>query len=186
MNVFISGGAKNGKTSFAEDIAVKLSSLSGGRRFYVATMIPYDAEDRARIALHIAERADKGFETLEIPRDIGSAVDIGAEKGGPGGTFLVDSVTALLLNEMYPASFDAEADPAAAERCRDGLLRLAREAKNAVFVSDYLYSDAVRYDAFTEKYRRDLASVDRALAEVSDTVIEMTAGIPVCRKGRMP
>ena len=28
--------------------------------------------------------------------------------------------------------------------------------------------------------------IDRALAEVSDTVIEMTAGIPVCRKGRMP
>ncbi len=182
MNVFISGGAKNGKTAFAEDIAVRLSGT--GKRYYVATMIPYDAEDRRRIALHIEERAEKGFETLEIARDIGSAAD--PEIGGPDGTFLVDSVTALLLNEMYPGSYDAEADPAAAERCRDGLLRLAREAKNAVFVSDWLYSDAVRYDAFTENYRRDLASIDRALAEVSDTVIEMAAGIPVCRKGRMP
>ncbi len=182
MNVFISGGAKNGKTAFAEDIAVKLSG--GGRRFYVATMIPYDDEDRARIARHIEERAEKGFATLELPRDIGSAVD--PERGGADGTFLVDSVTALLLNEMYPGSFDAEADPAAAERCRRGLLRLAAEAKNAVFVSDWLYSDAARYDAFTENYRRDLASLDRALAAVSDTVIEMSAGIPVCRKGRMP
>ena len=182
MNVFISGGAKNGKTAFAEDIAVRLSGA--GKRYYVATMIPYDAEDRRRIALHIEERAEKGFETLEIARNIGSAADPG--NGGPDGTFLVDSVTALLLNEMYLGSYDAEADPAAARRCRDGLLRLAREAKNAVFVSDWLYSDAVRYDAFTENYRRDLASIDRALAEVSDTVIEMTAGIPVCRKGRMP
>jgi adenosylcobinamide kinase/adenosylcobinamide-phosphate guanylyltransferase len=180
MNVLISGGCKNGKTSFAEDIAVRLSG--GGKRYYVATMIPYDDEDRRRIALHIEERAEKGFETLEIPRDIGSAAGL----GGADGTYLVDSVTALLLNEMYPGSFDAEADPAAAERCRNGLLRLAREAKNAVFVSDWLYSDAARYDEFTENYRRDLASIDRALAEVSDTVIEMTAGIPVCRKGRLP
>ena len=180
MIVLLSGGAKNGKTAFAEDIAVKLSG--GGRRFYVATMIPYDAEDRARIARHVGERAQKGFGTLEIPRDIGSAVD----SGGADATYLVDSVTALLLNEMYPGSYDAEADPGAAARCRTGLLRLAKEAKNAVFVSDYLYSDAARYDAFTENYRRDLASLDRALAEAADTVIEMTAGIPVCRKGRMP
>ncbi len=180
MDVAISGGCKNGKTSFAEDIAVRLSG--GGKRYYVATMIPYDDEDRRRIALHIEERAEKGFETLEIPRDIGSAAGL----GGADGTYLVDSVTALLLNEMYPGSFDAEADPAAAERCRNGLLRLAREAKNAVFVSDWLYSDAARYDEFTENYRRDLASIDRALAEVSDTVIEMAAGIPVCRKGRLP
>ena len=75
MNVFISGGAKNGKTAFAEDIAVKLSC--GGERFYVATMIPFDGEDRQRIARHIEERAGKGFRTLEIPRDIGSAVEAG-------------------------------------------------------------------------------------------------------------
>jgi adenosylcobinamide kinase/adenosylcobinamide-phosphate guanylyltransferase len=177
MIVFISGGAKNGKTALAEDIAVRLSG--GGKRFYVATMIPYDAEDRARIARHIEERAEKGFETLELPRNVGSAAEI----GGADGTYLVDSVTALLLNEMYPASFDADADPAAAERCRAGLERLAREAKNAVFVSDWLYSDAARYDAFTENYRRDLASLDRLLAGLSDAVIEMTAGIPVFRKG---
>ena len=180
MIVFVSGGAKNGKTAFAEDIAVRL--CDGGKRFYVATMIPYDAEDRARIARHIEERAEKGFETLELARDIGSA----AALGGADGTYLVDSVTALLLNEMYPGSFDAEADPSAAERCRAGLARLTREAKHAVFVSDWLYSDAVRYDAFTENYRKDLASLDRLLAELSDTVIEMTAGNPVVRKGRMP
>ncbi len=55
MIVFLSGGAKNGKTALAEDIAVKLSG--DGRRFYIATMIPYDDEDRARIALHVEDRA---------------------------------------------------------------------------------------------------------------------------------
>lgn len=48
--------------------------------------------------------------------------------------------------------------------------------------SDYIYSDAARYDEFTENYRRSLASVDAALAEVSDTVIELCAGNVVYHK----
>ena len=177
MIVFLSGGAKNGKTALAEDIAVKLSGE--GVRYYVATMIPWDDEDRARIARHVEERAEKGFGTLEVGRDIGSCIG----RGGRNATYLVDSITALLLNEMYPDTFEKEADPGAAERCRAGLLQLGGEAENAVFVSDYLYSDAARYDDFTENYRRDLASIDRLLAGLCDVVIEMTAGIPVFRKG---
>ena len=180
MIVLISGGAKNGKTAFAEDVAVKLSR--GGRRYYVATMIPYDDEDRARIARHIEERAEKGFSTLEVGRDVGSCTDL----GGRDAAYLVDSVTALLLNEMFPDFSSPDPDPRAAQRCREGLLRLCREAEHAVFVSDYIYSDAARYDAFTENYRRDLASLDRALAEAADTVIELAAGIPIFHKGGLP
>ena len=38
MIVFVSGGAKNGKSGFAQDLAVQLAN--GGKRYYVATMIP--------------------------------------------------------------------------------------------------------------------------------------------------
>ncbi len=180
MTVLISGGSKNGKTAFSESVAMRLSG--NGRRYYVATMIPYDEEDRRRVALHIEERAGKGFETLEIGRDIASAL----EKGGPDAVYLVDSVTALLLNEMFPDFSNPDADPRAAARCREGLLALAKGAAHTVFVSDYIYSDAARYDAFTENYRRDLASIDRALAEAADTVIELSAGIPIFHKGGLP
>ena len=177
MNVLISGGCKNGKTGFAQDMAVRLSG--NGKRYYVATMIPCDDEDRARISRHIEERSGMGFETLECSRDIAACMN-GAESDA---TFLIDSVTALLVNEMYPDPHMEQADPNAAFRCRNGLLRVAREAKNAVFVSDYIYSDAIRYDSFTETYRASLALLDRALAEVCDTVIELCAGNVVCHKG---
>ena len=180
MNVLLSGGCKNGKTSFAQDIAVKLSG--GGKHYYVATMIPYDGEDRARIKRHIDDRAGMGFETLEVPRDIASCLTL----ADPESTFLVDSVTALLLNELFPATHNGEADPEAVNRCRDGLLKLAAGAKNAVFVTDYIYSDAIRYDEFTENYRASLASLDRALAEVCDTVIELCAGNVIFHKGGLP
>lgn len=177
MTVFLSGGCKNGKSSYAQQVALRLSG--DGARTYVATMIPYDGEDRARIARHVADRAGMGFETLELGRRIERCLDL----ADPRGTFLVDSVTALLLNEMYPADHGGDADPDAARRCVEGLLRVAKGAGNAVFVSDYIYSDAIRYDAFTEKYRADLAMIDRALASVCDTVLELCAGNILVHKG---
>ena len=180
MNVLISGGCKNGKTSFAQDTAVKLSG--GGRRYYVATMIPYDDEDRARIARHVADRAAQGFETLEIGRDIAACL----EGTDHSAVLLVDSLTALLMNEMFPDVHCGDADPQAAERCREGLLRVAAEAKHAVFVTDYIYSDAARYDAFTEQYRENLALLDRSLAAVCDVVIELCAGNVIFHKGGLP
>lgn len=189
MNVLISGGCKNGKTSYAERVALRLAgSMPGGTRYYVATMIPCDEEDRRRVALHIAERAGLGFGTLEIAWDIASALDRAKEEGADPAksTFLVDSATALLLNEMYPGDYSAPADPRAAERCRAGLSALARGAGNAVFVSDYIYSDAARYDDFTEKYRADLASIDRTLAALCDTVIELSCGLVTVHKGGLP
>ena len=175
MNILISGGSKNGKTSFAEDVSVKISG--GGARYYVATMIPYDDEDRERIDKHIAERAGKGFETLEYGTEIERCAD------GHSGTFLIDSVTALLVNEMFSGEHGGDADTNAVDRCERSLLELTARAENAVFVTDYIFSDAMRYDEFTENYRKALAALDRSLAEVCDVVIELCAGNVIFHKG---
>ncbi len=177
MKVLISGGVKNGKSAYAEQEALRLAA--GGPLYYVATMIPFDSEDRARIAKHIRERDGKGFETIEQPRDIGACL----EKADPDGCFLIDSLTALLLNEQYPHSFLDPPDPDAASRCREGLLRIVREAKHAVFVTDYIYSDAARYSRETEAFRADLASLDATLAGACDRVIELCAGNVIVHKG---
>ena len=179
MNVLISGGCKNGKSGFAQETALKLAG--DGKRYYVATMIPFDDEDRARVEKHIEDRRGMGFQTLEVPRDIASCL----EAGGAAGTYLIDSVTALLLNEMFP-SFDADADPEAVPRMIEGLRKITEKAANAVFVTDYIYSDAARYDDFTENYRASLAAVDRMLAKRCDTVIELAAGNVVFHKGGLP
>ena len=54
MTCFISGGAKNGKSTLAQDLTVALSK--GGKHYYVATMISTGAEDDDRIRRHIADR----------------------------------------------------------------------------------------------------------------------------------
>ena len=110
MIIFISGGAKNGKSSLAQELAVKLAR--GGKRYYVATMIPHDREDHARIARHLREREGWGFTTLECGKDITNCI---IDKN-INGSFLFDSVTALLANEMFPGPEPDLAAPARVER----------------------------------------------------------------------
>ncbi|MGI5979540.1 MAG: bifunctional adenosylcobinamide kinase/adenosylcobinamide-phosphate guanylyltransferase [Oscillospiraceae bacterium] len=177
MTIFISGGCKNGKSSLAQNVAIALSKDS--RRYYVATMIPSDEEDETRISRHLENRADLGFETIERGRDILGCLE-GADETA---CFLVDSVTALLANEMFREGEMVETAPV---RVAQGLLMLADRVKNAVFVSDYIYSDAARFDESTETYRRGLAFVDRALAGRCDTVVELCAGDYILHKGVLP
>ena len=179
MIVFVSGGAKNGKSGFAQNLAVKLAGE--GKRYYVATMIPVDEEDHQRIRRHVADRAGLGFETIECGGDILSCLNY-----DKNGAFLLDSVTALLQNVMFPTERNYEMDLQAAEKCAEDVVSFAKSVANAVIVSDYIYSDAQHYDESTECCRRCLAEIDRRLAQISDTVIEVSAGQLIFHKGGLP
>ena len=179
MTCFISGGAKNGKSTLAQDLAVALAK--NGKRYYVATLLSSGSEDDERIKKHIADRAGMGFETVECFRNIMDClhtVDTDA-------VFLVDGVTALIQNALFPARKNYEMDLTAASRCADELVSFAGAVRHVVFVSDYIYSDAERYSATTEMYRKCLAEIDRRLALVCDTVIEVSAGHPIIHKGEL-
>ena len=168
MTVFLSGGCKNGKSTLAEQIAVHLSRPE--HLYYLATMIPHDEEDRERIRRHVASRAGKGFATIECGVHITDAVRGVDAKG----SFLLDSVTALLTNEMFR---DGEFDPHAAERVAEELCELADSVGSIVFVSDFIFADT---------YRAGLARCDAALARCCDTVVEINLATPILYKGVMP
>ncbi|MDD4376931.1 MAG: bifunctional adenosylcobinamide kinase/adenosylcobinamide-phosphate guanylyltransferase [Eubacteriales bacterium] len=171
MNIFISGGCKNGKSYFAQELARKMSVEQCVELYYIATMIPVDDEDRARIKRHLHERDGWGFETIEQGVDICQALK---ENINPKGAFLLDSVTALLSNEMFKK--DGTIDLKAGERVAEELVEFARKTGNTVFVSDYIYSDGRNFDEYTETYRKALAKIDRELANICDQVIEVTFG----------
>lgn len=178
MTVLICGGAKSGKSDLAQRIAVSLAK--GGRHYYVATMIPMDGEDRNRIRRHLKQREGMGFETIECGRNLLTCLD-GADTDA---VFLLDSVTALLTNELFPDGCGMNMDNA--RRCAQEVVRFAASVANAVIVSDYIFSDAICYDETTEAFRKCLADISRALAAVSDTVIEATAGNILVHKGALP
>lgn len=179
MIILISGGAKNGKSDFAQELAVKLSR---GKHYYLATMIPADGEDHARIRRHLKSREGMGFETIECGRNILSCLNSADRRA----SFLLDSTTSLLLNEIYPNHKTWKPEVTAPERTAREVAEFCRGVENVVVVSDAIYSDAQRYDPETELYRRGLALIDRTVARLADTVIEASAGQFIIHKGELP
>ena len=116
MTFFISGGAKNGKSTLAQDLTVALAG--GGKHYYVATMISTGAEDDDRIRRHIEDRDGMGFETVECFRNILDCLEVADQDG----VFLVDSVTAMVQNALFPVEKNYEMDLSAANRCADELV----------------------------------------------------------------
>lgn len=177
MNVLISGGCKNGKSTFGENL---LCHLWGGEGtlYYLAAMQPTDGEDLVRIACHQRNRAGRGFVTIER----GIAVE--GIVGGlhPADCLLVESTTAILANEMFGQG--SVPDMRAPRRVIESLCALF-VVRHLVIVSDTIYSDASPFSKETDCYRRGLAAVDRALAERCDTVIEVVYGMPVLHKGTL-
>ena len=176
MRIFISGGCKNGKSTWAQKLAKK-QQREGGRLYYLATMIPHDGEDRQRVARHRQEREGWGFETVEA----GKIDGLRLPQTDRNSSLLLDSVTALLANEMFRE--DGSVFPEAYHQVEQALRILFARFENIVAVSDGIYSDAFIYDELTERYRQGLAHLDRALAGVSDIVLEACFGKLIAHKG---
>jgi len=175
LRIFISGGCKNGKSYFAQRLA---QGQADGRMYYLATMRPCDSEDYERIERHRQERYGWGFITIEQPVDILQCVNL----CDTSASFLLDSTTALLANEMFPP--DNTVNLNAADKIADELISLCKQVNNIVIVSDYIYSDAMLYDELTEAYRMGLAFMDRTLAAICDVVLEVAFGSVIIHKGR--
>lgn len=174
MKILLSGGCKNGKSYYAQKM---LNDMAGtGKKYYIATMQPYDEEDQQRILNHQKERENWGFITIEQPKDIGMVTQY-SEKNSSA---LLDSTTALLMNEMY---HDNTINSNAYLGVIDGLKRICSHFQIFIIVSDSIYSDALAYKEYTRAYQFGLAQIDKFLAKELDMVIEICFGNMIFHKG---
>lgn len=98
MSVLVTGGARGGKSSFAERLCMRRSSEA----WYVATAQAYDDEMRERIAMHQRRREDSGYlwRTMEEPLALPALINRMGEghTGTSAPTILVDCLTLWLTN----------------------------------------------------------------------------------------
>ncbi len=174
MNIFISGGCKNGKSTLGEELT---RILAGGRPYYyVATMIPVDEEDQQRILRHQQSRRGYDFITIEAPFYVADKIIASAP-----GVFLVDSLTALLANQMFLK--EGQYSPAGEAEVREDVDRLFTANSELVLVSDCLSSDSRFYDSYTETFRRSLAALECFCASRCEVVVEVCCGQWLIHKG---
>lgn len=169
MIVLLTGGSGCGKSTYAEQL---ISAMPRENRVYIATMQVYDEESVRRVARHRAQRADKGFTTVECPKDLASA------HIAPGSTVLLEDLPNLLANEIFDGG-----DPA---RILPALRTMASKCANLIMVTNDVFADGNQYESSTREYMRLLAQLNAEAGKLADVAAEIVYSIPVFLKGALP
>lgn len=194
--VLILGGARSGKSAYAERLANQWAVRRQAERVYIATAEALDEEMATRIARHRAERG-AGWRTVEAPRELPAAL---ADEATPGRVVLVDCLTLWLSNEML-----ADDAPAAGAAARGAAARGAATAEDRL---------GRRFDAFIEAFsaapglviavsnevgfglapttplgrafRDAQGRLNQRVAAAADYAALVAAGLPLALKGEAP
>ncbi len=169
MIVLVTGGSGCRKSTWAEKLT---DTLPGKNRVYIATMQVYDEESRQRVRRHRAQRAGKGFVTVECEKDLDSA------PVPDGAVVLLEDLVNLAANEMF--------DGGEFSRIPDALRRLSRRCGHLVMVTNDVFSDGAAYVPSVQDYLRCLSRINRQAAEMADSAVEVVYSIPVAVKGQLP
>ena len=171
MFTLVIGGSASGKSDYAERHVLSLEG--GGPRIYIATMEPFGEEARARIARHHALRRDRGFETIECYRNIGS-LRLPADSN-----VLLEDLGNLMANELFgndaAAVDEAEDLP---DRIAEEIEKVFSDCAHMTIVTNEIFSGGKNYEGETIIYLRALARLNRILAKRADYVVELVCGLP--------
>jgi adenosylcobinamide kinase / adenosylcobinamide-phosphate guanylyltransferase len=190
----ILGGARSGKSTFAEKRATE---VGGEKVLYVATSETKDEEMVERVEKHRSERPT-AWETVEAPRNVAQALRqaqdtaIRGERSG-ASVILLDCMTFLVANHLMDAAApednpfdDPSADPFDAQIEADvvaeveALIEYGQEADvELLVVSNEVGLGVVPPYELGRAYRDILGRANQILARHADEVQLLVAGIPM-------
>jgi adenosylcobinamide kinase / adenosylcobinamide-phosphate guanylyltransferase len=163
--VLVLGGARSGKSGFAERVAVEC----GEPVLYVATATATDEEMADRIARHSAQRPPT-WRTIESPTDVAARAAV--ERRG-AATVLVEDLTLLLSNLMLSKREDAEA------LATDEVAALVALDAHVILVSNEVGMGLVPAYPLGRQFRDALGRVNQAAAAACGEVYLLVAALPL-------
>jgi adenosylcobinamide kinase/adenosylcobinamide-phosphate guanylyltransferase len=171
----ILGGARSGKSSFAEECGRE----SGGPVLFIATATASDEEMAERIRNHQASRP-AGWQTLELP------LAIGAQLYAPlPPVVIVDCITLLVTNVLLslPDETPAAQVLLSVQSEIEALIEAQRRLGGQwLIVSNEVGLGLVPPYPMGRVYRDALGWANQRLARAAERVIFMIAGIPTIVK----
>ena len=168
--ILILGGARSGKSRFAQELAAKL----GDKVLFVATGAPLDDEMQARIDDHKKTRPQH-WQTLEISKDIGRKL----AKTRGFEVVLVDCLTLLVANLLGDETEYRKAEKLVLAEIKGIISAMDRLDATFIFVSNEVGMGLVPDNKLGRVYRDLLGKANQLLAQHADEVYFMVAGIPV-------
>ena len=173
--VLVTGGARSGKSRFAEQYAARF----GKKVAYIATAQVYDEEMRQRVDLHQLRRPSS-WVTYEAPFETENAI---RAAGAEHGVILFDCITMFLSNDMlqYPEE-EQERDSFAlhVEERIHALIQAAEEVDaTTIFVTNEVGAGIVPEHRLGRLYRDMAGLANQQIARSAAEVYLVTCGIPV-------
>ena len=161
------GGARSGKSAFAQAAAEAHAARTGGRLVMIATAQAFDAEMQDRIARHRLDRGDS-WTTLEAPSALAESLD----GLGANDVVVVDCLTLWLSNLML-----ADRDVAAASSAL--LSAVGRFAGALWLVSNEVGFGIVPENPLARRFRDEAGRLHQTLAQAVEAVTLVVAGLPL-------
>ena len=180
-SILIIGGARSGKSHFAQELALKLAKPV----LFVATAEAGDEEMRHRIKEHQKNRPSD-WSTLEVTTHIGSQI---SQQIGRAQVVIVDCITLLVNNIFGPHSEQATPplDVSLLEQKLTAEISELIECMNQtdasfIMVTNEVGLGLVPANQLGRLYRDLLGKANQMLAQAADEVYLMVAGLPVLIK----
>lgn len=168
-SVLVLGGARSGKSRYAE-------SLAKGSKHYIATGQAFDDEMHIRIASHREQRGDT-WNTHEVPLDL---VDALKTVDGKGRFVLIDCLTLWISNLMHE-----ERD--VLREVENLCVALAHAKAQVAIVSNEVGLGIVPKNAMAREFRDLQGFANQRMAQAVDEVVFLAAGLPlVLKKAKRP
>lgn len=185
--VFITGGVRSGKSTFAEQYATKRAQkITGGRLHYVACGKNVDGEMNERIKIHqkTRESNDLPWTTWEQPTHIHKLKTNFSTKD----VILIDCLTTLLGNELFSRmekdeSNVAQIKTALKAEIMASITALQQTAAEVIVVSNELLNEPLSSNSLTYTYAHILGHLHQQIVKSAKLFFIIEMGLPLLVKG---
>jgi len=181
--VMITGGARSGKSEFAEKLALE---KGGNSVLYIATSIPFDEEMKERVKRH-KERRPPFWQTKEVYKNLYDVISKSNAK-----VALIDCLTVMITNLLMEVDLTWEKvelkeidniEKQIADEV-DKILSAKKDFKGDIILVTNEVGMGLVPEYKLGRIFRDIAGrMNKKVADASDEVYLMVSGIPLKIKG---
>ena len=184
-SILVTGGARSGKSSFAENLA----SSYGEKVLYLATAVAFDEEMQDRINKHREKRLES-WTTIEEFKNLSEIIK---DKGDRYDCILLDCITVMLTNIMmdylnYKIEDVTMEDYIKIEDYLKDEVNKIMDAIDEININGILVTNEIGYGIVPENLMgrvfRDISGrINQILGRRSSEAYLVTCGIPIRIKG---